>query len=95
MQRLLTSGIVGYFVKLFIEAFAKAGMNWLGDFIAKRKADEQIRVEAVTSAENETLKEIGETADAQSKVNATDRGGGFDVARRVRERLEAKRRTGP
>ena len=92
MSSLLTSGILGYFIKLFVEAFAKAGMDWLGEFVAKKEADEKIRQEAVMSAENETLKEIAETADAQAKVNAADRGGASDVARRVRARLEAKRR---
>lgn len=72
---------------LFLKVFAGKAFEWLGTFVERQESKKAAADAAVAKAENETLIEIGETADAQSQVNDTDRGSASDVARRVRERL--------
>lgn len=75
---------------LFLKIFAGKAFEWLGSFVGQQESKKAAAEAAVAKAERETLVEIGETADAQSQVNAADRGSATDVARRLRERI-AKR----
>jgi len=82
-----------WFIALVVKVFAGKAFDWLGAFVARQESEKAKAEARVAKAENETLAEIGETADAQAQVNAHDRGSASDVARRVRERL-AERQAG-
>lgn len=69
---------------LILGAIASFFRGWLGDKRAETAREEKGKAEAAS----ETLTVIAEKADAQATVNAADRGGSRDVARRLRERLD-------
>jgi hypothetical protein len=86
----MPSGFLSWIIGLVLRTFASATLDWLGSYVDRKEKEETIRRRAVAEAEAETLREIGETADEQSRVNAADRGTASDVARRLRDRITGR-----
>lgn len=80
-----------WLIEAFAAAFGKAIIDAFVDWVDRKEDEAAIRKEAVAEAQNRTLQDIAETADAQAKVNAADRGGARDVARRLRNRRDKPR----
>ena len=76
-------------LKDLIQAAIEAIFAVIFGRVDKAAGDKARTDAAVTTAENQTLKDVAETADAQASNNAADRGSARDVARRMRERLAA------
>ena len=74
-------------IAVFLQAFGKAAVDFPNAWLRQRQQDAQTDRVAVEVAAARTVQDIAETAHAQAEINAVDRGGASDVARRVRERL--------
>lgn len=59
----------------------------------KRKADDDMKTAGATAAENETIADTSEIADAQAKVNS-EHPGVLDIARELRDEADAAERRG-
>ena len=60
----------------------------------KREADQDQRTAGATAAEDETMQDTSEIADAQARVNS-ERPDVRDIARRLRAEADAAERGGP
>jgi len=60
----------------------------------KRKADQDQRTAGATAAENETMQDTSEIADAQTRVNS-ERPDVLDIAGELRAEADAAERRGP
>lgn len=76
-------------LKGVLSFFAGALANFLAAVIADWRRDTTNRALGETKASATLQMTVAEIADAQAEINAADRAGADDVARRLRERLAA------
>lgn len=78
-------------LKALLSTFFAALFGFARDYLGDLRRDKSLKEQGAAEAALETDKKIEERADEQRKNDNLARGGASDVARRLRDRINARR----